>query len=201
MFDCKISFVIMITIIDYCKTNAKEVEDSLSKLTADIIISNKEADILNAEKIILPDSEDFSASIRKLHLLNLFSVLRMIKKPIFGIGTGMHLMTKSYKNINAACLGCFPVECRNYENSGNEVLKLPINILKESRLLQTIKENDLFYFRNGCYIPLNEFSTSSVKPNKEITASIEKDHLFGVQFNPEKSGEAGLKVFKNFLAI
>jgi imidazole glycerol-phosphate synthase subunit HisH len=191
----------MITIIDYGNTNSKELKSALSELTGEIIISNKEADILKADKLILPDSEDFSASIRKLHLLNLFSVLRMIKKPSLGIGTGMHLMTKSYKNINAACLGCFPVECRNYENSNNDFLQSPVKILKKSDLLKDIREDDLFHFRIGCYIPLNEFSTSSVKTNKEITASIEKDHLFGVQFNPEKPGEAGMKIFQNFLAL
>ena len=191
----------MITIIDYGNTNSKELKRALSEITGDIIISNKEADILDADKLILPDSENFSAAIRKLHLLNLFSVLRIIKKPSLGIGTGMHLMTKSYKTINAACLGCFPVECRNYENSNNDFLQSPVKILKKSDLLKDIQEDDLFHFRVGCYIPLNEFSTSSAKTNKEITASIEKDHLFGVQFNPEKSGEAGLKIFQNFLAL
>ena len=190
----------MITIIDYGNTNSKELKRALSEITGEIIISNKEADILKADKLILPDGEDFSASIRKLHLLNLFSVLRIIKKPLLGIGAGMHLMTKSYKNINAACLGCFPVECRNYENSNDEFLQLPINIIKKSDLLKDIRKNDLFHFRIGCYIPLNEFSTSSAKTNKEISASIEKDRLFGIQFNPEKSGEAGMKVFQNFLA-
>lgn len=191
----------MITIIDYGNTNSKELKSSLSELTGEIIISNKETDILKADKLIFPDSENFSGAIRKLHLLNLFSVLRMIKKPSLGIGTGMHLMTKSYKNINAACLGFFPVECRNYENSNNDFLQLPVKILKKSGLLKDILRDDLFHFQIGCYIPLNEFSTSSTKTNKEITASIEKDHLFGVQFNPEKSGEAGMKIFQNFLAL
>ena len=191
----------MITIIDYGNTNSKELKSSLSELTGDIVISNKETDILKANKLILPDSENFSGAIRKLHLLNLFSVLRIIKKPVLGIGTGMHLMTKSYKNINAACLGCFPVECINYENSNDEFLQLPIKILKKSDLLKDIQEDDLFHFRLGCYISLNEFSTSSVKINKEITASIEKDHLFGVQFNPGNSGEVGKKIFQNFLAL
>jgi glutamine amidotransferase len=191
----------MITVLDYGNTGAKDIESSFSEFTTDIIISNKESDILNADKLILPDSDNFSASIKRLHLLNLFSILRMIKKPVLGIGTGMQLMTKSYKNINAACLGCFPVECRSYENSGDGPFQLPITILKESKLLQNIRVDEIFYFRNGCYIPLNQFSTSSAKTNKEITASIEKDYLFGVQFNPEKSGDAGLKIFRNFLAL
>jgi imidazoleglycerol phosphate synthase glutamine amidotransferase subunit HisH len=56
----------MITVLDYGNTGAKDIESSLSELTTDIIISNKESDILNADKLILPDSDNFSASIKKL---------------------------------------------------------------------------------------------------------------------------------------
>ena len=101
----------MITIIDYGKTNSDEIAESLEKLSVEFVISNKESDILQANKLVLPDSTDISSSIKQLHMLNLFSILRMVEKPILGIGTGMHLMTKSFKDNNAACLGCFPVEC------------------------------------------------------------------------------------------
>jgi imidazoleglycerol phosphate synthase glutamine amidotransferase subunit HisH len=56
----------MITVLDYGNTGAKDIEGSLSEITADIIISNKESDILNADKLIPPDSDNFSASIKKL---------------------------------------------------------------------------------------------------------------------------------------
>jgi imidazoleglycerol phosphate synthase glutamine amidotransferase subunit HisH len=56
----------MITVLDYGNTGAKDIESSLSELTADIIISNKESDILYADKLILPDGDNFSASIKKL---------------------------------------------------------------------------------------------------------------------------------------
>lgn len=192
----------MITIIDYGKTNSNGIAESLEKLSVEFVVSNKETDILKANKLILPDSKDISSSIKKLHLLNLFSVLRIVDKPILGIGTGMHLMTKSFKDINAACLGCFPVECKTEETQKNIAAQAEsIKIIKETPLLKNITKEEKFYFEGNCFIPRNEFSTSVVIINKEITASIEKEHLFGVQFKPEGSGDAGLLILKNFSEI
>jgi glutamine amidotransferase len=192
----------MITIIDYGKTNSKEIAESLEKLSVEFVISNKESDILQANKLILPDSTDISSSIKKLHMLNLFSILRIVKKPILGIGTGMHLMTKSFKDNNAACLGCFPVECTtDAQQSKEEIHKLEVNVIKKTKLLENVSDEDRFYFESDCFIPPNEFSTSIAKIGGEITSSIEKDHLYGVQFNPKRSGEPGLQILKNFLEI
>jgi len=192
----------MITIIDYGKTNSNGIAESLEKLSVEFVVSNKETDILKANKLILPDSKDISSSIKKLHLLNLFSVLRIVDKPILGIGTGMHLMTKSFKDINAACLGCFPVECKTEESQKNVFAhEQSITIIKETSMLKNITTEEMFYFEGNCFIPRNELSTSVVNINREITASIEKEHLFGVQFKPERSGDAGLQILKNFLEI
>lgn len=192
----------MITIIDYGNTNSNEIAESLEKLFVDFVISNNESNILQATKLILPDSKDISSSIKKLHLLNLFSILRIVKKPILGMGTGMHLMTKSFKDIKAACLGCFPVECETEEIQKNMCEhEQSIKIIKETSLLDNISQEDKFYFDGDCYIPPNEFSTSTANINGEITASIEKEHLYGVQFNPVKSGDAGMRVFRNFVEM
>ncbi|MFC2103706.1 hypothetical protein ACFLSS_04675 [Bacteroidota bacterium] len=192
----------MITIVDYRNTNAEEVESVLSKITSDIVVSCREDDILKADKLIIPHSEDISTSIKKLHLLNLFSILRMIKKPMFGIGTGMHLMTRSFNDNNTACLGCFPAECTTYtEQQAESLQEGSLTIVGETKLLKEITSEDKFHFEGHCFIPRNECTTSVINIDSEITASLEKDHLYGVQFIPEKSGEPGLKILKNFLEI
>jgi len=189
----------MIIIIDYGNTNAKELAEFLNDITSDVIVSDVEADIIKADKLILPDSSGIPQSVKALHLLNLFSVLRIIKKPLLGIGTGMHLMTESFKDMNLACLGCFPVKCtKTDDESLIEGTFLNIKIIKESLLLKDVDENELFYFRNSCIIPVNEFTTAVVKNNVEFTTAMEKEHLFGIMFNPVKSGENGIKVLKMF---
>jgi len=192
----------MITIIDYGNTDSNEIAESLEKLSMEFVISNKESDILQANKLILPNSTDISSSIKKLHLLNLFSILRIVEKPILGIGTGMHLMTKSFKDINAACLGYFPVECKTEEAQQNIfVHEQSIKIIKGTSLLNNISKEDKFYFEGDCFIPRNECTTSVVSIGSEITSTIEREHLYGIQFNPEKSGESGLQILQNFSEI
>jgi glutamine amidotransferase len=192
----------MITIIDYGKTNSDEIAESLAKLSVNYNMSNRESDILKADKLIIPDSEDITSSIKKLHLLNLFSILRIVNKPILGIGTGMHLMTKSLKDNTGACLGCFPVECSTDAQHSREASQsLVVNVIKETELFNNVAEEDRFYFKGNCFIPRNECTTSVVNIDSEITSSIEKNHLYGVQFNPERSSDPGLQILKNFLDI
>ncbi|MFB3056136.1 MAG: hypothetical protein ACE1ZQ_03105, partial [Ignavibacteriaceae bacterium] len=114
----------------------------------------------------------------------------------------MHLMTKSFKDINAACLGCFPVECNTSDTQQNKVAQEEsINIIKETSLLNNISKEDKFYFECDCFIPRNECTTSFVNIGGEITSTIEKNYLFGVQFNPVKSGDAGMRVLRNFVEM
>ncbi len=192
----------MITIVDYGNTDAAELSEFIQAINSEIVISSNEFDIMRCDKLILPHCKDVSSSVRNLHILNLFSILRMIKKPLLGIGTGMHLMTKSLKDKEDTCLGCFPVDCESKDQQENNTTEIqPINIIKESKLLNGISKEDKFCFESNCFIPSNEHATSTAQIDGEITSSLEKDQLFGVQFNPEHSGEAGLKILKNFLAI
>ena len=192
----------MITIVDYGNTDAAELSEIIKDINSDIVISANEFDIMRCDKLILPHCKDILSSVRNIHILNLFSILRMIKKPLLGIGTGMHLMTKSLKDKEATCLGCFPVECESKDEQENNIEEMkPINIIKESKLLDGIFKDDKFSFESNCFISSNEYTTSTAQIDDEITASMEKEHLFGVQFNPERSGEAGLKILKNFLTI
>ena len=78
----------------------------------------------------------------------------------------MHLMTKSFKDINAACLGCFPVECNTSDTQQNMFEhEQSIKIIKESSLLDNISKEDKFYFEGDCLILPNEFSTSTATIN------------------------------------
>ena len=104
---------------------------------------------------------------------------------------------KTYKKINTACLGCFPVECELNTEVSTEV-EYTIELIKKSKLLRNLSNTDKFIFNTNCFIPVNEFTTSTINITSPISASIEKNNLFGVQFNPEKSGGAGMKILQNF---
>lgn len=194
----------MITIVDYEDSNATEVGECLKQLTSDFVVSNSEIDICGASKIIFPGNGNASLAMKRIHLLNLFSVMRIIRKPILGIGLGMQLMADYSLEGNISCLGIFPGTAQKFENGKANIIHegmKAVSVKKESKLFNGISDEEKFYFHHAYYLPLSELTTSISKHNINFSASIEKNSSFGVQFHPEKSGNAGLRMLSNFINL
>lgn len=195
----------MLAIVDFGDINSKEVAEALKKITDDFIISSNEAEICRADKIIFPGAGSAQSAMKKIHLLNLFSVLRIIiDKPILGIGLGMQIMCEHTSEGNLPCLGIFPGSILKFGNSTHNPLHEgfdEVKILKESPLFKNIPVKSNFYFNHSYYLPVNDYTISVSMKNIEFSSAIQKNHSFGVQFHPEKSGETGLILLENFLKI
>lgn len=195
----------MIALINYSNENIDPLVKSLDSIGINYKITSSESEILQSEKVIFPGYGEASKSIGKLHLTNLFSFLRMCKKPMLGLGLGMQLMAElSKEGGNIPCLGIFPFVAEKF----NDVeMKIPfagfneVEIIKESELFKDIKNHEEFYFSNSYYLPVNDLTTSVAENKIKFSASIEKGNYYATQFHPEKSGEAGLKVLKNFIEM
>ncbi len=194
----------MITIVDYGDVCINEVAASISKITNNYKVSRNEQDICGADKIIFAGCGNAPAVMKKIQMLNLYSVLRVIKKPILGIGLGMQLMADYSTEGNFSCLGFFPgtaikfddtVEESSYKGMHN------INICRQSALFDGIDNNVQFFFNNSYYLPKSDLSTSTCQKTIGFCSSIENENAYGVQFHPEMSGEAGLKLLKNFIEM
>lgn len=194
----------MLAIIDYNDPSVTEVVSSVKKITDDYLVTNNEFDICRSDKVIFPGSGSASVAMKKIHLLNLFSVLRIIKKPMLGIGLGMQIMADYSTEGNVSCLGIFPGTAVKFNEENPESSHKGfhnINIFGGSPLFNGIKNDTKFYFNNSYYLPQNDFTTSVCKNDITFCSSMENDMCFGVQFHPEKSGEAGLILLKNFIEI
>lgn len=192
----------MITIIDYGDQCTHAVADAIKNITSDFVVSKFESDICDADKLIFPGSGSAADAIRKIHLLNLFSVLRIIKKPILGIGLGMQLMADFTTEGNVSCLGLLPGKAIKFDDDKDEsshkgMHKIYIN--KKSLLFNGIDADSEFYFNNFYYLPENEYTTSVCKNAVVFCSSMENNSCFAVQFHPEKSGDAGMQLLKNFI--
>jgi imidazole glycerol-phosphate synthase subunit HisH len=191
----------MIIIIDYNLGNVDKLAESLGLSGIKFKITKNENDIIGAEKVILPGTEEAFSAVKKLHLLNLFTVLRIIKKPVLGIGLGMQLLSEFSREGDVACLGKFIGIVEKFDDS---ISKVPfygdytIKLEKESKLFQGINITAKFRFRNSFYIPVRDYTLAIANNGINFSASIQKDNFYGVQFHPEESGVEGLKVLKNF---
>lgn len=194
----------MVTIIDYGDTCTSKVVESIKNITDDFIVSRNEVEICRSDEIIFAGCGSAAEAMKKIHLLNLFSVLRIVKKPMLGIGLGMQLMADYSTEGNISCLGFFSGTAIKYDDSINESAYKgmhKISFYKHSILFDGIDVNSEFYFNNSYYLPKNEDSTSLSKNNVDVCTSIENENAYGVQFHPEMSGEAGLKLLKNFIEM
>lgn len=128
----------MIYVINYDRSKRKQLYAKLDALRQPFEIGANETKALNADKIILPDTNNLHFALRKLHFMNLHSALRMFPRPILGIGVGFLLMLK--KCESKACFSFFPYEAEfNFEKEKWEIFDEENRPLNES------------YFVNGRY--------------------------------------------------
>ncbi|MDR3668224.1 MAG: imidazole glycerol phosphate synthase subunit HisH [Ignavibacteriaceae bacterium] len=192
----------MIAIIDYGAGNVASVANAVTRLGCPFKITSDINDLTNAEKIIFPGVGEASFAVKRLQESGLILFLQQTKKPMLGICLGMQLMCIHSEEGNVDGLNIFPVNVVRFNSSDTKVPHIGWNTVQynpKNKLFSGIKQDEFFYFANSYYVPLDN-STTSITENKiTFSASLAKDNFFGVQFHPEKSSEAGLKVLQNFI--
>jgi len=194
----------MIALIQCENSSINELSITLKQMDEHFIITTSESDICKSDKVILYGSGSAKQNMKQLHILNLFSLLRMIKKPILGIGLGVELMCEYATGEDITCLGLFPVDSGQLEDKQTLIPITgfkKIELLQKSSLFTGIESGTEFYFSENYFLPENKFTTSIVENGGRFSASMERDNAFGVQFHPEKSGEAGKILLKNFISL
>ncbi len=202
-----------IVIVDYGMGNLNSVKRQFSFIEIDTCISSNIDEILNATKLILPGVGHFKKAVQNLKKIGIFDILNKAvlinKTPILGICLGMQLMAKTSEEGNCEGLGWFDAEVVRFNVSDKLKHKVPhmgwneINLKKESRLMLNIPELSEFYFvhsyHTNCNDPKDVLNTSYY--DYEFVSAIEKDNIFGVQYHPEKSHQAGEKLLHNFINL
>ncbi len=190
----------MIGIIDYGINDTSELTEALTKLNINFIKTRNEKDIIHCNKIIISDASNLSKAVKRIHLFNLFSLLRFLKKPTLGISLGMDLLCNK-SNDGISCLGLVESDIIN-DTLGEVNFQLPgmkkVGITKENKLFANIKNETLFYFANNYHINISDYTIANTRGDIQYSAAIQKDNFYGVQFLPEKSGEQGLQILENF---
>jgi len=198
-----------IAIIDYNAGNIKSVANAFQKIGALIKVTNSPKVIRNAMAIVLPGVGAFGDSMNNLDIFKLTDLIRReIKvKPFLGICLGLQLLFEySTEKEHNEGLGIF----KGYVDKIPEGVKIPhigwnqINILKkESKIFKDIEDGENFYFVHSFSAVCGNSSiiNSTTDYGTELTAGIEKDNIYALQFHPEKSSLKGLKILENFLEI
>ena len=201
----------MIAIIDYGAGNIQSVSKALMHIGCDCFITNKKEDILSADGAVLPGVGSFGDTVDSLNKLDIKeTVIEFINsgKPFLGICLGLQLLFPgSDESKGAEGLGIFDGAITKIPNS--EGLKIPhmgwnsLTVKKGSRLFEGIEENPYVYFVHSYFLNAADKNIVAAQTEYGVTidAAVERGNVFATQFHPEKSGEVGLKILKNFVEI
>ncbi len=195
----------MVVIVNSCEEEGRKLSALLDTLGIKNSVSIRETDISSAERLIFPPVTDLPKVIKKLHLLNLTSLLRMVKKPVLGIGSGVQLMLAFGGTAKESCLSYFTFD--DEKDSYCNVMEFQhglysITQKKHSTLFADVNPTDHFYFEFLLKAPhANPHTSAIVEVPQPAIAALEKENIYGVFFDIVKSGEQGKKVLENFCKI
>jgi glutamine amidotransferase len=196
----------VIAIVDYGAGNLNSVKKAFAYLGAEVVVTDQPAKVVVADKIVLPGVGHFS-SLQALNRTNLRELLLQgatAGKPFLGICLGMQwLFEGSEECVEVGGAGIFPGKCRQFPSS----VKSPhvgwnsLTVRQGSRLLQGIAQDSFVYYTHSFHAPLVAATTAATEYGLPFAGAVERGNIFGVQFHPEKSGELGLAILKNFCEV
>ena len=198
-----------IAILDYGMGNLRSVEKALEHVGATATIANDAATAIGADGLILPGVGAFPkamAGIRELGLDELVAERRGEGVPILGICLGLQLLFDSTTELGGASgLGLLPGEVDGLDADGLKVPHIgwsPVRWEKDSRLTDGIESETPFYFVHS-FVPTPEPGEllGSAAYGARFACAAQRDNVYGVQFHPEKSSAAGLRLLANFAGI
>ncbi len=201
----------MTAIIDYDAGNLKSVEKALAYLGEEAVITRERSQILSADRVILPGVGAFGDAMEKLRLYELDKVVRLVAErniPLLGICLGLQLLFESSEESEGVSgLGILKGQILRIPDAPG--LKIPhmgwnsLDIKPGTRLFDGMKQGEYVYFVHSYYLKAEQEDVvaASVEYGAHIHAAVEWGNVYACQFHPEKSGQTGLEILKNFLRI
>ncbi len=194
----------MIGVIDYGAGNTASVMNALSDLTADLIKSDDPKVLSRCDKLILPGVGEASSAMKRLDECGITSLIRNTDVPLLGICLGMQMMGSFSEEGNTQCLGLADLPVLKFDESSMTVPNMGwcrTKLTGGCRLFRNIKNDEYFYFAHSFYMPVSGITTATGTAGTEFTAALRINNFYGVQFHPEKSGRAGIRILKNFTEL
>ncbi|MXV52604.1 imidazole glycerol phosphate synthase subunit HisH [Pedobacter sp. HMF7647] len=196
----------MTGIINYGAGNIFSLTAALDRLKIPYGMISKPEDFDQYDRYIIPGVGHAGAAMKKLNETGLVPIIKNLSKPVLGICVGMQLLTDFSEEGDSVLTGITPVKTLLFR----EDLKLKVphmgwNRVKQETnnpLFKGMAPASYFYFVHSYFIEFNPtFTIASADYGLKFSAAIQKQNFYGVQFHPEKSGEAGETLLKNFSKI
>ena len=191
-----------VAIIRYNAGNIESVKNALDRLGVDSFVSGNPEAIRGADKVIFPGVGNAASAMTYLRVQQFDKLLCELKQPVLGICLGMQLLSNFSEEGNTKCLGILPDKVKKFAGS-EKIPHMGWNQISNlsSPLLNGVDEGSYVYFVHSYYLPVTDVTTAQTNYMEPFSAALKIDNFYATQFHPEKSGEVGEHILKNFIEL
>ena len=194
-----------VAIVKYNAGNIYSVVNAINRLGINPVITDKAEVLQSADRVLFPGQGEASTTMAYITEHKLDLIIRDLKQPVLGICIGQQLLCNHSEEGDTDCIGIFPVNVKRFQPNHHEE-KVPAmgwNYLRDikSDLLKGFDKNEYVYFVHSYYVPACEFTIATTDYIQPYSAALQKDNFYATQFHPEKSGEVGERILKNFVNL
>ncbi len=196
-----------IGLVSYGKAgNLYNIQKALEHIGADVSVITRKEEFNNADKLILPGVGNFSDVMSEINKNDLLKALRdeVSSKPTLGICLGMQILSSvGFEGQETEGLGLVQAEVKAMQCHA-QIPHMRFNTIqpqKDSVLLRGIEDEEFYFMHSYEMVNYMNILSLTTYAGHTFVSGVEKEMLFGVQFHPEKSRQAGLELFRNFVNI
>lgn len=197
--------MIRLAIIDSGGANIASLRYAIDRLGIQSQVTTDAATLRAATHVILPGVGAAADCMERLRSANLIDTIRNLRQPLLGVCVGMQLLFESSEEGNVRCLGLLAGRVHRFAD--RDGLPVPhmgwnqIEFAQPSPLLDDVASGDHVYFVHSYCAPVNESTVATATYGERFAAIVRHDNVFGAQFHPERSAQAGALVLRNFLLV
>lgn len=194
-----------VAIVKYNAGNIYSVINALRRLNIEPTLTDSPEELQKADKVLFPGQGEARSSMEYLKSRQLDEVIKNLKQPVFGICVGQQLLCKHSEEGNTDCIGIFNTDVKLFRPV-NHVDKVPAmgwNSIYDTKspLFKGFKGDEFVYFVHSYYVPVCNETIAKADYIHPYSAALCKDNFYATQFHPEKSGDIGELILKNFLDL
>ncbi len=194
-----------VAIVKYNAGNIGSVENAVRRTGIEPIVTDNVEKIQSADRVIFPGQGEAHSTMEYLKAHRLDEVIVGLKQPVLGICIGMQLLCRHSEEQDTDCLGVFDVDVKRFIPLQHEdkVPQMGWNTIEDTKtaLFEGFDKPEFVYFIHSFYVPTCDWTIATTNYIQPYSSALHKDNFYATQFHPEKSGQVGEQILKNFIEL
>lgn len=194
-----------VAIVKYNAGNIGSVENAVRRMGIEPMVTDDVEKIQSADRVIFPGQGEAHSTMEYLKAHRLDEVIVGLKQPVLGICIGMQLLCRHSEEQDTDCLGVFDVDVKRFIPLQHEdkVPQMGWNTIEDTKtaLFEGFDKPEFVYFIHSFYVPTCDWTIATTNYIQPYSSALHKDNFYATQFHPEKSGQVGEQILKNFIEL